>query len=101
MTEPIEIWPDKVCYTRGSKRYHRAAYQMFNQSCWWTKDRGFVRSVCGVIDSHRFAYFRCLHQGAEKFLKRARDSRLVACRRCFPDGPPDSIEKVKEMKGAR
>ena len=96
MTEPIEIWPDKVCYTWGSKCYHRAAYQMFDQSHVWTKGRGFIRSVCGVIDSHLFAHFWCLDQTAEKFLRRVRDGRLIACKRCFPDGPPDSLEKVRD-----
>jgi len=85
MTRP-EIWPDKVCFTWGSRCYHRAAYQMFNQP-----DKGFMRSVCGVIDSHQFAYFWCLTQTAEKFLGRVRDGRLTACRRCFPDGPPPEI----------
>jgi len=81
--EELEIWPDKVCLVPDGKCYHRAAYQMFSHA--WGKNRGFVRSVCGVIDSHEFSMFWHFYETDEKFLKWARDHHLVACKRCFPE----------------
>jgi len=75
----MECLPNEICWTAGSQVYHRAAFVKPNPRCWW--DKGYHRSVCGVVDAATFATFWHFDQGSP--YARGAMERKRPCKRCF------------------
>jgi hypothetical protein len=74
---------NKICFTWGSKRYHRATWKALDSPSPFG-NRGYWRSVCGVIDAQMFAHFWVLDETSERLIRRVRNGELTPCKRCFP-----------------